>query len=74
MRFYGDNYVEMMGEIIKIEKNFIKIQFHDVEKCIYIPRFMVKDRQLKTIKACDHFLIPEWFLIKQRIIKHLEIK
>jgi len=73
MRIYGDNYVEMMGEIIKIEKNFVKILFNNAEKCIYVPQFFIRDDQLRTIKSNDYFLIPEWFLIKQRVLKYPEI-
>ena len=68
MRFYGDTYTKMSGELIDSQRNFWKIRFQNQKDAIFVPKYLILHPVNQTLGIAQDFSVPTWFLKRQRII------
>ncbi|MHA1718276.1 MAG: hypothetical protein ACTSWX_07100 [Promethearchaeota archaeon] len=75
MRIYGDSYLELTGILSEMRENFVKIWFESYNKEAYVPLYLVKSQILSSVFSprSQKFVLPIWFLKKQRILPLLEL-
>jgi len=70
MRIYGNQCIEITGILSEINGNFVKIWFQNYEKEAFVPLYLIKS-QISSHHSSPRkqkFVLPIWFLKKQRIL------
>ena len=70
MRIYGNQCIEITGTLSEINGNFVKIWFQNYEKEAFVPLYLIKSQIPSHLSSPrkQQFVLPIWFLKKQRIL------
>ncbi|QEE14897.1 hypothetical protein DSAG12_00718 [Promethearchaeum syntrophicum] len=70
MRIYGNQCIEITGVISETIGYFVKIWFQNYEKEAFVPLYLIKSQIPSHFSSprMQKFVLPIWFLKKQRIL------
>ncbi len=68
MQLYGDEVMQIEGQICARKGNYFKIRFVDTNKTVFVPIFIMKQQIKENSARTQSITLPTWFLKKNRII------